>query len=91
MCLHGFLVGGIFAHAEDAAMHLGMQRLHPAIQHFRKLRVFRYVLHGDTGVAERAGGAAGGENFHTVLVKKFSEFNQPGLVRYGKQGTGNRA
>ncbi len=42
-------------------MHLGMQRLDAAIEHFREAGVVGNVGDGEAGVAQQLGGAAGGE------------------------------
>ncbi len=52
---------GQIASCEDAAMHTRMQRLHAAVEHFRKACVVADLGHRQAGPGERLRGAAGGQ------------------------------
>ena len=41
---------------------------------------------GEAGVTQRAGGAAGGEDFDVGLGERLGEGDEPGLVRDGDEG-----
>ena len=55
--------------AEDAAMDLRHQGLHPAVQDFGEAGVIRDLPHRHAGIAQGAGTAAGGQDFGTVRGK----------------------
>ena len=61
-CCHLRDVLGQVAAAEDAAMDLRHQRLHAAVEDLREAGVVGDLLHRHAGLAQRAGGAAGGED-----------------------------
>ena len=48
--------------------------------------VFADVDHCEAGVAQRLGGAAGGEQFDAGIGKCAGEIDKAGFVRHGKQG-----
>ena len=77
---------GIVADGQKAAVHLGMQRLEPAVHHLGKAGVLGHVLHGEAGVLQRLGGAAGGEDLHAARRQRLGEFDEPGLVGDRDQG-----
>jgi hypothetical protein len=84
--LHVRLVGGEAAAVEDAAVHAGVERLHPAAQDLRRLRV---VADGDdrhARVRERALRAAGGEQLHAERGEPPGEGDEAGLVRDRDEG-----
>ena len=62
----GLLDGGQMlrqvAAGEDAAVDLRVQRLDAAVEHFRKPGVVGDFGHGDAGIAQHLGGAAGGQD-----------------------------
>jgi hypothetical protein len=89
MLVHRRDMFGQVAARQDAAVHLGMQRLDPAVEHFRKAGVFADVDHRQTGVAQRLGGAAGGEQFDAGVGERAGEIDQAGFIRHGEQGTLN--
>ena len=68
------------AAAEDAAVDLRHQRLHPAVQDFRKPGVRGHVRDRHAGLAQRAGGAAGGQDLDPARGQRLGERHQPGLV-----------
>ena len=81
---------GQIAPAQNAAMHLRHERFHAAIQNFRKARMVGHILHGHARLAQRLGGAAGGENLYAARREKTAKFNQPGFVGNGKQRAARR-
>jgi len=52
-------MAAILAAMQDAAVNFRMKRFHPAIEHFRKARQLRDVLHRNAGIAEKFGGTSG--------------------------------
>ena len=69
------------AAAEDATVDLRHQRLHPAVQDLRKPGVRRHVRDRHAGLAQRAGGAASGQDLDPARGKRLGERHQPRLVR----------
>ncbi len=59
MAEHRGLVLGMRADGEQAAMHLGMQRLDAAVHHLREAGQLRHVLDLEAGRGNRLGGASG--------------------------------
>ena len=59
----------------------GMQRLHPAVQHFREARHVRHLSYGDAGGVQRAEGATGAHQLRTSLVQRFAKLFNSSLVR----------
>ena len=89
MFFDGGLVRFIAANEKQAAVDFRMQRLHAAIQHFGKAGVFADVLHGEAGVAQCFGRAAGGNDFNSCLRENLGERNKSGFVRNGNKGALN--
>jgi len=83
-----FLVG---ADRQQPAVHFRMQRLDPAVHHLGRTGEFRHVDDLETGVFERLGGAAGGDQLDAVAGQRFGEFQQAGLVGYRQQSAGDAA
>ena len=81
---------GQIAPAQNAAMHLRHQCFHASIKDFRKARMVGHILHRHAGVAQRLGGAAGGENLHPARCEETAKFNQSGFVGNGNQGAARR-
>ena len=77
---HGAAVCGIFAAVQDAAVHLGMQRLYAAVEHFRKAGEFGDVLDRDAGVAQQLGGATSGDEIDSECGELAREVGEAGLV-----------
>ena len=61
-------------------MHLGMERLHPAVQHFGKAGEIGDIFHRDAGIAQELGGSARGNQFHIHSRQTAREVHQPSLV-----------
>ena len=75
----------IVAEEEEPAVNLGDQGLYAAIHHLRKAGVVGDLPHGDAGRGDRLGGAAGGEEFHTLVVKAAGEVDESALVGDGEE------
>jgi hypothetical protein len=58
-CCSSAHVLGQIAARQDAAVHLRVQRLHAAIEHLREAGVIGHFGHGQAGVGQQFGGAAG--------------------------------
>ena len=76
---------GQVAPGQDAAMDLRHQRLHPAVHDLGEAGVVGHVDHGEAGVAQCLGGAAGGQDFHAARGQSLGEFHQSGFVGDGDQ------
>jgi hypothetical protein len=82
--LHRLGVFGIVADREQAAMDLGMQRLDPAIHHFREAGEVGHVGDLQARRSDRLGGTAGGDEVDAVSGQRAREFDQPGLIGNGQ-------
>ena len=85
----GLHVLGIVVPAEDAAVDLGMQRLQPAVHHFRKAGVLGDVADGDALGFQVFAGAAGAVDFHAGGDQAAGEVGQAELVADADQRTLN--
>ena len=85
--VHGRLVLGRITIAQEAAMHLGVQGLDPAIHHFRKARQIRHVLDRQAGLFNGGAGATGRNQLNAKVHKGLGRFDQARLVGQGDQGT----
>src|SRR5580704_15568868 len=74
-------MGRILAAMQDSSMHLGMQSFYPAIEHLRKSGELGNVFHGDAGIAQQFGGAAGRDQYHAQVGEFAGELDQPGFIR----------
>ena len=86
----GLHVLGIVVAAEDAAVDLGMERLQPAVHHFREAGIVGDVADGDTFAFQVFAGAAGAEDFHAGGDQAAGEVGQAELVADADQGALNR-
>ncbi len=77
----GGFVRFVAANEQQAAVDFRVERFDAAIKHFRKARVFADVLHCESGLAQRFGGAASGNNFNSGLGQNLRERNQARFVR----------
>ena len=75
----------IVAEKEQAAVHLRDEGLHAAIHHLGKAGVVGNLPDRDACGGDRLGGAAGGEEFHPLLVKAAGEVDESGLVGDGEE------
>jgi hypothetical protein len=76
---------GIVAHAEQAAMHLRVQRLHPPVHHLGKAGELGDVAHLQPRLAQRLGGAAGRDQLHPVPRQRLAELGKARLVGNGQE------
>ena len=82
---HRRLMRGIGTNGEQAAVDARMQRLQPAVHHFRKSGELRDVDDGDARFRERRGGAAGGDDLDLARREGEAQLGQSGLVGDGNQ------
>ena len=73
-------MGGIVAHAEQAAVDLGMKGLDPAVEHLGKAGKLGDILDGEPLFAQQLGGAAGGENFDAEAGQLPGEVDDAGFI-----------
>ncbi len=86
---HGRDVLWQIAPRKNAAVDFRMQRLDAAVEHLGETGVFADVDHAESGIAQRLGRAAGGQEFNTGASERAGEIDEAGFVRHGKQGTLN--
>src|SRR5712672_1166646 len=79
-------MGGIFAAMQNTAVHLGMQRLHAAIEHFWKAGKVGDVFDCNAGIAQQLGGASGGNQFDAKVGEPAREIDEAGLVGNAENG-----
>ena len=91
MLLHRRGMIGLVAQRQQPAMHIGMQGLDPAIHHFGKVGDLGHIADRQARIAQRLGGAAGGDQHHALAGQALGEFDQAGLVGNRQQGAGNLA
>ena len=78
----------VVADREQAAVHLGMQRLDAAVHHLGKAGELGHVDDLEPGVRERLGGAAGRDELDAVAGERAGEIDQAGLVGHRNAGRG---
>ena len=86
-CAHGGFVRGVAADVKQAAVDERVQRLHAAVEHFGKAGVFADVLHGEAGLAQGFGGAAGGKQLDAVAGENLGERHEAGFIGNREQST----
>ena len=67
-------------------MDLRMQGLDPPVEHFRKAGVVADLGHGQAGILQQLGGAAGGQEATPRLAQLARKFDDAGLVGNADQG-----
>ena len=67
-----------------------VERLDPAVHHLRETGKIANIAHGETGVAERPGGAAGRDQLDTPFYQGACQFYHAGLVGDGQQRAADR-
>ncbi len=77
---HRLLMLLIVANVEYSAMHLGVQGLHPSIQHLGEPRQLRDVLYRNTRIPQQLGRASGGDQLYPELMQFPGKVLQPGLI-----------
>jgi hypothetical protein len=80
---------GQVAAGEDAAVHLGVQGLDAAVEHFGEAGVVGDVGHRQAGFAQGLGGAAGGQQLDAEGGQLAGEFDDAGFVGDAEQGLGD--
>jgi hypothetical protein len=78
--LHGGGVVLVVADRQQAAMDFGMQGLDPAVHHLGRAGELRHVDHGEAGLGQRLGGAAGRHQLDAALGERARETDEVGLV-----------
>ena len=81
--LHRISMFLVVADREQAAMHLGVQRLDPPVHHLGKAGQVGDVLDLKPGRRDRLRGAAGGDQLDAVTGERPGEFDQAGFVGNG--------
>ena len=81
-------VGGIIPR-EDPRKDRRVQRLHPPIHHLGALRDLGDVGHLEARLAQRLGGAAGGDELHALGGEATRKIDKPRLVADRKERAGN--
>ncbi len=71
---------------QNASMNFRMQRLDPAVEHFREAGEFGDVFNGDAGIAQQLGRASGGDEFDAEAGELAREVDEAGLVGDAKDG-----
>ena len=74
------LVAGEAQVGEDAGVHRGVQRLHPAVERLREAGDVRHVGDRMPGVADARGGRAGGDDLDPGGDQRGGQLGQAGLV-----------
>ena len=85
----GVHVLGEVATGEDAAVHLRVQGLDAAVEHFREAGVLGDVGHRQAGLAQQAGGAAGRQQLDAECGELASEVEHAAFVGDTDQGLGD--
>jgi hypothetical protein len=80
----------VVAHGEQAAMDQRVQRLHAAVHHLGEAGDVGHVAHLQAGIAQGAGGAAGGDQLHPALGETGGEFDHAALVGHRQQRAPDR-
>jgi len=76
---------GQLAARQQAAMHLGVQGLHAAVQHLGELRDLGHLGHGQALVGQELGRATGGQQLDAQRMQRLGKFNDAGFVGDGKK------
>ena len=63
-----------------------MQGFDPPVHHLGKTGMVGHLDHFESGIAERLGGPAGGQDFDPPLGQETAEIEQAGFVRNGDEG-----
>ncbi len=79
----------VVAALEEAAVDFRVERFDPAVEQFGCAGVFGNVDDRQAGLAERLGGAAGGEQFDSEVMQFLGERGEAGFVGNGEKGAGD--
>jgi hypothetical protein len=74
----GHVLGQVAAR-QQAAVHLGVQGLDAAVQHFGEAGDLGHLGHGQALVGQQLGGAAGGDELHAQRVQGRARSTMPVL------------
>ena len=85
--IEGREVVGSVAPRENAAVQRRVQRLHPAVHHLGETGQVGHPGHGESGIGQRPGGAAGETQFEAAGGQSTTQFNDTGLVRNAQKGS----
>ena len=88
---HGGLVLRVLADGEEAAVHLGVQRLDPPVHHLGKAGEVGDLGHGQAGLGQRAVGPAGRDQCHAGPGEAAGQCHESGLVGHGEQRAADAA
>ncbi len=88
---HRLRVLGIVPDREQPAMHLRVQRLDPAVHHFRKSGQLRDVPHLQPGLRDRLCRATGRDQLDAMGGQRPGKLDQAGLVGNGEKRAGDAA
>ncbi len=86
MLRDGCLVLGVAADVQDAAVDLGVQGLHPAVEHLGEAGEVGDIAHGQAGVAQGLGRTSCRHEVHAMGGERLGEADEAGLVGDGEQG-----
>ena len=75
----GHVLGEIAAGQQPAVYHR-VQRLHAAVEHLGEAGDLADVAHGETGVTQRLGSTAGGDETEAALGEAAGEIDDAGFV-----------
>ena len=68
-------------------MDARVQRLDAAIHHFGEAGIVAHFRHRHAGIAKLLGGTAGREDLDAARGERLTEWNEPGLVGNGNEGS----
>ncbi len=76
----------LLAQVQDAAVDLGMQRFHPAIQHLREAGEVGNIAYREPGLAQGPRRTSGRNQFHVHAGQLAGEIDQASLIRNTQKG-----
>jgi hypothetical protein len=82
----GHVLGRVAA-GQQTAVHLGVQGFDTAVQHFGETGDLGHLGHGQTGIGQQLGGAAGGDEAHAQGVQLARQIQNASFVRYREKGS----
>ena len=80
-------VAGVVASRQDAAVHERVQRLDAPVHHLGRPGDLGHLEHGQPGLLERLGGAAGGDEAAPAGRQAAGKLDDAGLVGDADQGS----
>src|SRR5262249_4370176 len=88
---HGGGVIRVVTDGEQAAMDLGMQRLHPAVHHFGEAGHLGDIERANAGVRQRLAGASSRDELDSRRRQRARELDEARLVGNGDEGASDAA